>query len=161
MEINVDSILQGLKDGKSTRTQQSLETLNGILQHYVESGQRDFSVVQIGRISAAKDGPGYEAIRATRNQHYRDLINAWAQKCNTSMKKPLAPYSRSREVFRNSLAHNRAGALGFHKENILLTAEPRDNRKQEHDYAHTAQPMEKASPHKHSVAQCLNIGKYS
>lgn len=98
MEINVDSILQGLKDGKSTRTQQSLDTLNGILQHYVESGQRDFSVVQIGRISAAKDGPGYEAIRATRNQHYRDLINAWAQKCNTSMKKPLAPYSRSREV---------------------------------------------------------------
>ena len=55
MEINVDSILQGLKDGKSTRTQQSLDTLNGILQHYVESGQRDFSVVQIGRISAAKD----------------------------------------------------------------------------------------------------------
>ena len=51
--------------------------------------------------------------------------------------------------------------LGFHKENILLTAELRDNRKQEHDYAHTAQPMEKASPHKHSVAQCLNIGKYS
>ena len=47
MEINVDSILQGLKDGKSTRTQQSLDTLNGILQHYVESGQRDFSVVQI------------------------------------------------------------------------------------------------------------------
>ncbi|HGW8507535.1 TPA: gamma-mobile-trio protein GmtX [Raoultella ornithinolytica] len=84
MEINVDSILQGLKDGKSTRTQQSLDTLNGILQHYVESGQRDFSVVQIGRISAAKDGPGYEAIRATRNQHYRDLINAWAQKCNTA-----------------------------------------------------------------------------
>jgi hypothetical protein len=98
MELNIDIILEDLKDGKSTRTQQNLDKLNDILSSYVESGQRDFSVTQMGRISAEQDGPGYEAIRATRNQHYRDLINFWAQKCNTSMKKPLAEYSRSREV---------------------------------------------------------------
>lgn len=98
MELNIDIILEDLKDGKSIRTQQNLDKLNDILKGYVESGQRDFSVTQIGRISANQDGPGYEAIRATRNQHYRDLINVWAQKCNKSMKKPLAEYSRSREV---------------------------------------------------------------
>lgn len=98
MNLNVDIILEDLKDGKSPRTSQSLDTLNGILQRYVESGQRDFSVTQIGRVSATEGGPGYQTIRATRNKHYRDLIDAWAQKCNTTMKKPLAEHSRSREV---------------------------------------------------------------
>ena len=98
MDINIDNIMEGLKNGKSPRTQQNLDKLNDILKGYVESGQRDFSVTEMGRISAAQDGPGYEALRATRNKYYRDLINAWAVKCNTSMKKPLGEYSRSREV---------------------------------------------------------------
>lgn len=98
MEYSIEIILEDLKDGKTPRTKQNLDTLNGILQRYVESGQRDFSVTKIGRVSAAEGGPAYEALRATRNKHYRELINAWAQKCNTNMKKPLAEYSRSREV---------------------------------------------------------------
>lgn len=98
MELDIDLILADLKDGKSQRTQQYLDTLNTILTRYVESGLRDFSVTQMGRISAAGGGPGYEALRATRNSHYRELINAWAQKCSSTMKKPLAKYSRSREV---------------------------------------------------------------
>ena len=98
MEYSIEIILDDLKDGKTPRTKQNLDTLNGILQRYVESGQRDFSVSKIGRVSAAEGGPAYEALRATRNKHYRELINAWAQKCNANMKKPLAEYSRSREV---------------------------------------------------------------
>ena len=90
MEINVDSILQGLKMGNQPVLSNPLIPFNGILQHYVESGQRDFSVVQIGRISAAKDGPGYEAIRATRNQHYRDLINALGTKVQHQHEKAVS-----------------------------------------------------------------------
>ena len=69
MELNIDIILADLKDGKVPRTQQSLDKLNGILQAYAEAGQRDFSITQIGRISAAEGGPGYESIRATNNKH--------------------------------------------------------------------------------------------
>jgi hypothetical protein len=98
MEINTDLILEDLKDGKSSRTQESLDKLNRILSDYTEAGHRDFSVTTIGRISSENGGPGYQALRATRNKHYRDLINAWAQKNNTTMKKPVSEFSRSREV---------------------------------------------------------------
>ena len=74
MELNIDIILADLKDGKVPRTQQSLDKLNGILQAYAEAGQRDFSITQIGRVSAAEDGPGYESLRATHHKHYRTLI---------------------------------------------------------------------------------------
>lgn len=98
MELNIDVILEDLKDGKAPRTQQNLDLLNSILSEYAASGQKDFSITQIGRVSAAEGGPGYEAIRATRNKHYRNLIEAWAQKCNTNTKKPLVPHSRSKSV---------------------------------------------------------------
>ncbi|EGM77963.1 hypothetical protein Rhein_1909 [Rheinheimera sp. A13L] len=98
MDINIDVILADLKDGKVPRTQQNLDKLNDILKTYAESGQRDFSITQMGRVSAAEGGPGYEALRATRNGHYRTLIEAWAQKCKTNTKKPLSPTSRSKSV---------------------------------------------------------------
>ena len=98
MDINIDVILADLKDGKVSKTQQTLDKLNDILKKYAESGQRDFSIAQMGRVSAAEGGPGYETLRATRNKHYRTLIEAWAQKCNTNTKKPLAPTSRSKVI---------------------------------------------------------------
>jgi hypothetical protein len=98
MELNIDVILDDLKDGKVPRTKQNLDTLNSILKAYAESGQKDFSITQIGRISAVDSGPGYEALRATRNTHYRTLIEAWAQKCKTNTKKPLVGHARSKSV---------------------------------------------------------------
>jgi ribosomal protein L28 len=98
MELNIDVILDDLKDGKVPRTKQNLDTLNSILKEYTKSGQKDFSITQIGRISAAESGPGYEALRATRNKHYRTLIEAWAQKCKTTTKKPLLANARSKSV---------------------------------------------------------------
>ncbi len=98
MELDIDVILADLKDGKVPRTQQNLDKLNDILKAYAESGQRDFSITQMGRVSAEKDGPGYEALRATKNKHYRTLIEAWAAKCKTTTKKPLSPTSRSKSV---------------------------------------------------------------
>jgi hypothetical protein len=98
MDIDIDVILENIKDNKSERTKNNLDTLNGILKAYAESGNRDFSITQIGRVSAENGGIAYEAIRATRNNHYRELIEAWAQKCNTNIKKPLLPTSRSRTI---------------------------------------------------------------
>lgn len=96
--INIELMLEDLKDGKSPRTKQNIDKLNDILRSYAEAKHKDFSITQIGRVSAAEGGPGYEAIRATRNKHYRDLIEVWAQKCNTSTKSPLGVHSRSKTV---------------------------------------------------------------
>lgn len=98
MEINIEVILEGLKEDKSQRTKDNLDQLNNILKEYTDSGQRDFSITQIGRISLGKGGLAYEALRATRNKHYRTLIEAWAQKFNTNTKKPIVPYARSKKV---------------------------------------------------------------
>ncbi len=98
MDINVDVILADLKDEKTPRTKKNLDALNAILKAYAESGQHDFSITQIGRISAVNGGPAYEALRATRNTHYRALIEAWAATCRTSTKKPLSPSSRSKSI---------------------------------------------------------------
>ena len=98
MDINIDIILADLKDDKVPRTQKNLDKLNDILKAYAGSGQRDFSIAQMGRVSAAEGGLGYEALRATKNKHYRTLIEAWAAKCKTTTKKPLSPTSRSKSV---------------------------------------------------------------
>ncbi len=96
--LDIDIILDDIKDGKAPKIKRSLDKLNDILTRYAESGQRDFSITQMGRVSAAEGGPGYESLRATRNKHYRDLIEAWAQKCNTNTKKPLSSSSRSKSI---------------------------------------------------------------
>ena len=98
MEIDVDVILEDLKEGKTAKTQKSLDKLNHALRDYFERGERDFSITTIGRLSAEDGGVGYQSIRATANKHYRDLIEAWAAKAKTTTKKPLSTQSRSRRV---------------------------------------------------------------
>lgn len=88
MNIDIDAVLATLKDGKTAKTQASLDKLSNTLKHYYESGARDFSVTTIGRVSEKNGGVGYQSIRATANKHYRDLIEAWAVKAQTTTKKP-------------------------------------------------------------------------
>ncbi|MGB6925548.1 MAG: gamma-mobile-trio protein GmtX [Psychrobacter sp.] len=88
MTIDIESVLDTLKDGRTPKTQRSLEGLNTVLKDYFDSGRRDFSITTIGRISEEKGGVGYQSIRATANMHYRDLIEAWAAKAQTTTKKP-------------------------------------------------------------------------
>ncbi|WP_235040586.1 gamma-mobile-trio protein GmtX [Vreelandella profundi] len=88
MNIDIDAVLETLKDGKTAKTQASLDKLSKTLKHYYESGARDFSVTTIGRVSEENGGVGYQSIRATANKHYRDLIEAWAVKAQTTTKKP-------------------------------------------------------------------------
>lgn len=98
MEVETDTILEGLKEGRSLKAKSSLDTLNETLRSYCKRGGRDFSITTIGRVSAEDGGVGYESIRATANAHYRRLIEAWAAKANTTIKKPLSAQSRSRRV---------------------------------------------------------------
>ncbi len=88
MNIDTDAVLESLKDGKTAKTQSSLDTLNQTLKDYYESGARDFSITTLGRVSEENGGVGYQSIRATANKHYRDLIEAWAAKAKTTTKKP-------------------------------------------------------------------------
>lgn len=98
MEVDIGVILEDLKEGKTTKAQQSLDKLNETLREYYERGERDFSITAIGRLSAEDGGVGYESIRATANKHYRDLVEAWAAKAKTTTKKPPSNHSRSRRV---------------------------------------------------------------
>lgn len=98
MEVDISVILDNLKEGKTPKTQQSLDKLNETLRGYYERGERDFSITTIGQLSANTGGIGYQSIRATANKHYRDLIEAWAAKAKTTMKKPLSRQSRSHRV---------------------------------------------------------------
>ncbi len=88
MKIDTEKILESLKSGKSPKTQKSLDTLNSILNEYYQNGKRDFSITTIGKVSSECGGLGYQSIRATANKHYRDLIEAWAAKAQTTTKKP-------------------------------------------------------------------------
>lgn len=89
MTIDTDAVLESLKNGKAARTQASLDKLGQTLKDYFDSGARDFSITTIGRVSQESSGVGYESIRATANKHYRDLIEAWAAKAQTTTKKPV------------------------------------------------------------------------
>lgn len=98
MKIDIDGILLGIQDGKSKRTQESLNKLHSILTEYVKSGGRDFSVTNIGRISSNNGGPGYASLRATKNSHFRELIKVWAESVQCDMKKPVSKHSRTRKM---------------------------------------------------------------
>lgn len=94
MQVDIDAVLETLKVGKTAKTQASLDKLNETLNAYFKSGKRDFSITTIGRVSEAANGVGYQSIRATANKHYRDLIEAWAAKAQTTIKKPPSAAAR-------------------------------------------------------------------
>jgi hypothetical protein len=96
--IDTAVILEDLKEGKDPRTKKSLDTLNDILKAYQEGKNKDFSITQVGRISSENGGPGYASLRATKNDHYRRLIETWATYSGTTTKKPLAATARSHQV---------------------------------------------------------------
>ena len=87
--LSPDDLLERLKANAHPRTCKSLDKLHQILSDYFDSRGKDWCLTTIGRISTAAGGPRYPSLRATCNQHYRDLIAAWAEKAGTTMKKPL------------------------------------------------------------------------
>lgn len=94
MRVDVNVILEGLKSKKSQRTKNSLDKLNSLLETHFNAGEKDYSIANIGRISKANGGLSTVSIRNKTGEHFRLLIDAWATKANTTMKKPLSPQSR-------------------------------------------------------------------
>ena len=101
MNVDINTILEDLKSDKSQRTRDSLDKLNALLEAHFNAGKKDYSIATIGRISEANDGVGTVSIRNKTGKHFRLLIDAWATKANTTMKKPLAPQSKQRGIPRD------------------------------------------------------------
>jgi hypothetical protein len=98
MNIDIDIILEDLKKDKSQRTKDSLDQLNTLLQTRFNAGEKDYSIATIGRVSKDNGGVGTVSIRNKTGEHFRLLIDAWATKANTTMKKPLVPQSKLLDV---------------------------------------------------------------
>lgn len=98
MSVDINLILENLKFGKSQRTQDSLDKLNILLETRFNAKEKDYSIATIGRASKANGGISEVSIRNKTGEHFRLLIEAWATKANTSMKKPPAPHSRKNEI---------------------------------------------------------------
>ncbi len=98
MQIDINTILEDLKRDKSERTQISLDKLNALLEKRFNSGNKDFSIATIGRASKAEGGIGEVSIRNKSGEHFRFLIDAWAAKAKTTMKKPPVAHSRKKET---------------------------------------------------------------
>ena len=100
MRIDIDAVLETLKDGKTKKTCASLDKLSQILGRYYKSGAKDFSITTIGRLSEENGGIGYQSLRATANKHYRELIEVWAVVAQTTTKKPLGPIKRTGQDYK-------------------------------------------------------------
>ena len=54
MQVDINTILEDLKSGKASRTQDSLDKLNALLEARFNAGEKDYSIAAIGRVSKAK-----------------------------------------------------------------------------------------------------------
>lgn len=97
MILEIDIILQTLKDSLHLRSQKSLDKFNHILRDYVTSGGDDFSITNLARVSLENGGPSYAVIRATKNTCYRTLIDAYIAKY-VSTKKGNFSKSKNRNL---------------------------------------------------------------
>ncbi|PKH05197.1 gamma-mobile-trio protein GmtX [Moritella sp. Urea-trap-13] len=98
MQVDINVILEDLKTGKTQRTRGSLDNLNALLESRFNAGEQDYSIATIGRLSKADGGIGTVSIRNKTGEHFRLLIDTWATKANTTMKKPPVPHSRKHDV---------------------------------------------------------------
>ncbi|OTG96010.1 hypothetical protein B9T24_09680 [Acinetobacter sp. ANC 4654] len=98
MQVDINITLENLKIGKTQCTQRSLDKLNALLEKRFNAGEKDYSIATIGRISQADGGVGDVSIRNRTGQHFKELINAWASKAKTTMKKPPVPHSRKHDT---------------------------------------------------------------
>ena len=98
MQVDINVILEDLKTGKTSRTKDSLDKLNALLEARFNAGEKDYSIATIGRVSKGDGGVGTVSIRNKTGEHFRLLIDVWATKAKTTMKKPPVAHSRKRNV---------------------------------------------------------------
>jgi hypothetical protein len=125
-------VLAALQQTASIRKRQSLALIHDICSLQHASGNKDFSVATIGKLSSGRGGPSPQAIRNVQGEHYRALLNAWASFADGAVRKPAAraesgvaddvlgmiPDAAVRALVGSFLAENRK----LKAENMLLKA---------------------------------------
>jgi hypothetical protein len=91
-------IFEDLKARATTRQAKSLTTLNEVLKAQYAAGERNFSIAEIGRLSAERGGPTAQTIRNKTGLVFRQLIEAWAAQAGASMKAPVNPLAKANKV---------------------------------------------------------------
>lgn len=74
IQVAYEAICEKAKSNKST---QSLKLINEICLEQLQSGEKNFSLANIGEISSQKGGPSTQAIRNKTGYLYRDLIKIY------------------------------------------------------------------------------------
>lgn len=85
-----ETLLAALQQDASTRTRQSLTLIHAICSEQHASGNKDFSVATIGKLSSGRGGPSPQAMRNVSGEHYRALLSAWASYADGATRKPPA-----------------------------------------------------------------------
>jgi len=80
----VNELCEKLKQNATARTAKSIDIIHKVCAEQAERGSSDFTIATIGRLSEAAHGPKTQAIRNKTGEHYRALIQSWAE-----FKKPL------------------------------------------------------------------------
>ena len=62
------------------------------------SGERNFSIAEIARLSAEQGGPSGQTIRNKTGLVFRQLIEAWAAQAGASMKAPINPLAKGNRL---------------------------------------------------------------
>lgn len=96
--MSPDQVLEQLKSAASnSRKVQNLEIVDAVCREQYEQGSTDFSIAQIGRLSAKRGGPAIQTIRNKTGDDFKALISAWATYIGGS--KRCAPEPTDRPVF--------------------------------------------------------------
>lgn len=96
--IDAQAIFEDLKAQASTRQAKSLTVLNDVLKSQHASGERNFSIAEIARLSAEQGGPSGQTIRNKTGLVFRQLIEAWAAQAGASMKAPINPLAKGNRL---------------------------------------------------------------
>lgn len=89
--VNPELVLNDLLAQVSERKRKSLQLLYDLLKAHHDSGQKDFSVATLGRLSRTQGGPSTQTIRNVSGADYRHLIQVWAAFSNAQVRK-TTPY---------------------------------------------------------------------
>lgn len=96
--MSPDKVLEHLKSTASnSRKVRNLEIIDAICREQYERGSTDFSIAQIGRLSAERGGPAIQTIRNKTGDDFKALISTWAT--HTGGSKRRAPKPVDRPVF--------------------------------------------------------------
>lgn len=93
--MSPDQVLEQLKSSAAnSRKVRNLEIIDAICREQYERGSTDFSIAQIGRLSAERGGPATQTIRNKTGDDFKGLISAWAAHTGSSKRRTPKPVDR-------------------------------------------------------------------